>query len=106
MSADQTALFATPEEERWEAQKEAEAAYLERRKVPGGFQCFYCGGIERSQFLLYNNHGIPSSRCLAETFALNHTLYDLRHGDRARYVESSGRLRSIAAWRQSLRVPF
>jgi hypothetical protein len=84
----------------------AEEAYLSLRKVPGGFRCRYCGGIERNPFLLYNNHGIPGARCLAETFARNHTLYDLRAGDRARYMESSARLRRIAAWAASLRVPF
>jgi hypothetical protein len=102
MAADLT-LFDTPQERTAREYNEFLAAYMDARAVPGGWQCQDCGGIARTQTLFWNSHGIMGSRCLAERFARNHTIHDLRDGDRARYIGSSARLRAIAAWKAARR---
>lgn len=100
---DQLEMFETPQQRRSREHNESLAAYMEARRVPGGFQCPDCGGIDRNDVLHWMNHGIMGTRCLAERFARNHTLYDLRQGDRDRYIEATRRLRAIAQYRAAQR---
>lgn len=104
MSSEQLEMFETPRQRSSREYNEALAAYMQAREVQGGYQCQDCGGIARNEVLFRNNHGLMGTRCMAERFARNHTLYDLRAGDRERYLESSTRLRAIAAWRGKART--
>lgn len=96
-------LFDTTEQIRAAEYNQRLAEFMEARRVEAGFQCPDCGGIARNEVLYWNNHGLMGTRCQAERFARNHATYDLRHGDLARWRESSTRLRAIAAWRQHQR---
>jgi hypothetical protein len=101
--SDQIELFETPQQRSAREHNERLAVYMEARRVESGYQCRECGGVARNEVLFWHGHGLMGTRCMAETFARNHTLYDLRSGDRARYMGSSGRLRAIGAWRRSRR---
>lgn len=102
-TAEQGELFETPQQRSSREYNNALNDYMEARRVESGYQCQDCGGVERNRVLFWNNHGLMGSRCQAERFARNHTIYDLRNGDRPRYLNSSARLRAIAAWRQQQR---
>jgi hypothetical protein len=103
VSTEQLEMFETPKQRSAREYHEALTAYMAERAVPGGYQCQDCGGISRNECLFWNDHGLMGSRCQAERFARNHSIYDLRRGDLARWRESSTRLRAIAAWRQHQR---
>ena len=96
---EQLEMFETPQQRSAREYNEALAEFMAARRVPGGYQCPDCGGIERNEFLHWNNHGHMGTRCMALTFARNHATYDIKHGDLQRWRESSARLRRIAAWR-------
>jgi len=97
----QGTLFETPDEQRSREARAAWDNYLEEHRTSTGYQCRDCGGISPNRSRFWADHGIMGSRCMAELFARNHTLFDLRAGDVARYKDSSNRLRAIAAYRRS-----
>jgi hypothetical protein len=97
--SEQMEMFETPQQRTSREHNEALTAWMEARRVESGYQCQACGGIERNDCLFWINHGHMGGRCLNERMARNHTIYDLRNGDRVRYLASSGRLRAVAAWK-------
>ena len=101
---DQGTLFETPKERSSREHNEALTAYMEARRVESGYQCQDCGGISPNQARDWADHGLMGSRCQAERFARNQTIYDFRNGDRDRYIGASRRLRLIAAWRSTNRT--
>ena len=102
---DQPTLFETPRERDSREYNERLAEYMAVRQVAGGYQCQECGGISPNQSRYWADHGLMGTRCvMAERFARNHTLYDLRAGDRERYMASTARLRAIASGKASLRA--
>ena len=103
MVIDQQTLFETPQEKRSREAQAAWSKYLELHRTPAGYQCRDCGGVSPNAARFWADHGVMGSRCLAELFARNHTLFDLRDGDAGRYKESSSRLRAIAAYRNEVR---
>lgn len=96
---DQGTLFETPQERGAREYNEALAEYMEARRVESGYQCQDCGGIERNEFLFWNNHGLMGGRCLREHLRRNHALYALRAGEVDRWAKATADLRQIARWR-------
>ena len=97
--SDQLAMFDTPKQIASREYNERLAAYMDARKVPGGYQCPDCGGVDPSEFLHWLNHGHMGARCMRAYLRRNHALYALRTADLTLWVTSTADLRQIAAWR-------